>query len=61
MNRTSLKLELDTAIQKFQKEAENLQSRGMDEDVQEAVNIITNSTLAALQDFRDALLKNSCN
>ena len=60
MNHAALKSELDTAIQKFKKSSENLQGRGMEEDVQEAVNILTNSTLTALQEFRDAILKNVC-
>lgn len=59
MNQRALKAELDAAIQKFQKQAENLERRGLEDDFQEALNILTNSTLAALKDFRNAIL-NSC-
>ncbi len=59
MNQLTLKAELDAAIQKFQKQAENLERRGLEDDFQEALNILTNSTLAALKDFRNAIL-NSC-
>ena len=59
MNQRTLKAELDAAIQKFQKQAENLERRGLEDDFQEALNILTNSTLAALKDFRNASL-NSC-
>ncbi len=59
MNQRTLKAELDAAIQKFQKQAENLERRGLEDDFQEALNILTNSTLAALKDFRNAIL-NSC-
>ena len=59
MNQTKLKVDLDAAIQKFQKEAELLQSLGFDDDFQEVLNILTNSTLTALKDFRNAIL-DSC-
>lgn len=59
MNQRTLKAKLDAAIQKFQKQAENLERRGLEDDFQEALNILTNSTLAALKDFRNAIL-NSC-
>lgn len=58
MNQLTLKAELDAAIQKFQKQAENLERRGLEDDFQEALNILTNSTLAALKDFRNAILNN---
>lgn len=56
MTSSALKSELDIAIKRFEKQAEFLQSRGMDEDSQEAINILSTATLNALRDFRTAIL-----
>lgn len=57
MNHAELKAELDSAIKKFEKQSDYLQGRGMDDDTQEAVNVICTATLTALKDFRAAILK----
>lgn len=57
MNKAELKASLDSAIKKFEKESDFLQGRGIDEDAQEAINVLCNATLNALKDFRAAILK----
>ena len=59
MNQAKLKADLDSAIKKFEKDSDFLQSRGIDEDTQEAINVLCNATLNALKDFRAAILNQS--